>query len=143
MANQKARIRIDGSWANGGTGTFTGGWWFLGTDNGQTSATSTGTTYFTSYNVTTLRAYTNPAPANACIGFNGKGVDFNVGKAQAVTDVQGIGQTRANNPLISGHPNIVLAVFMDGHTQPVTKNTPVPIVKRLATRDDGQQVRDF
>jgi hypothetical protein len=32
---------------------------------------------------------------------------------------------------------------MDGHTQPVTKNTPVPIVKRLATRDDGQQVKDF
>jgi prepilin-type N-terminal cleavage/methylation domain-containing protein len=144
VANQKSRIRIDGSWANGGTGTFTGGWWFLGTDNGQTSATSTGTTYFTSYNITTVRAYGTPAPNNACIGFNGKGVDFNVGKAGNVTtDVQGIGQTRANNPLISGHPNTVLAVFMDGHTQPITKNTPVPIVKRLATRDDGQQVKEF
>jgi hypothetical protein len=142
--NQRSRIRIDGSWANGGTGTFSGGWWFLGTDNGQTSTTSTGNTYFTSYNVTTLRAYRNPAPNNACIGFNGKGVDFNVGKAgNAVLDVQGIGQTRQNNPLLSGHPNTVLAVFMDGHTQPITKNTPVPIVKRLATRDDGQQVKEF
>jgi hypothetical protein len=36
-----------------------------------------------------------------------------------------------------------LAIFMDGHTQPLTKNTPAAIVKRLATRDDGQQVADF
>jgi len=42
--------------------------------------------------------------------------------------------------LISAHPNVVLGVFMDGHTQTVTKNAPAPIVKRLVTRDDGQQV---
>jgi prepilin-type N-terminal cleavage/methylation domain-containing protein len=143
VAAQRARIRIDGSWANGGSSTFSGGWWFIGTDNGQTSATTTGTTYFTSYHLATLRAYGTPAPPNACIGFNGKGIDFNVGKGQAILDLQGIGQTRQNSPLVSGHPNVVLAVFMDGHTQPITKNTPVPIVKRLATRDDGQQVRDF
>jgi len=32
---------------------------------------------------------------------------------------------------------------MDGHTQQITKNTPAPIVKRLATRDDGQQIGDY
>jgi hypothetical protein len=37
----------------------------------------------------------------------------------------------------------VLAVFMDGHTQGLTKNTPPAIVKRLATRDDGQQIADY
>jgi len=36
-----------------------------------------------------------------------------------------------------------LAVFMDGHTAALTKNTPAPIVKRLATRDDGQQIGEF
>jgi prepilin-type N-terminal cleavage/methylation domain-containing protein len=144
VPSQRSRIRIDGSWANGGTSNFTGGWWFLGTTDGQTSTTTTGTTYFTSYNLTTVRAFGSPAPANACIGFNGKGVDFNVGRAgNNVVDLQGIGQTRQNSPLLSGHPNVVLAVFMDGHTQPLTKNTPPPIVKRLATRDDNQQIRDF
>ena len=39
--------------------------------------------------------------------------------------------------------NAVLAVYMDGHTQAITKNTQAPIVKRLATRDDGQQIQDY
>jgi hypothetical protein len=81
------------------------------------------------------------------IGFNGKNIapsGFNIGKtANAVNALQGIGQTQQNNPLISAHPNVVLSVFMDGHTQAITKNTPPPIVKRLATRDDGQQIGDF
>jgi hypothetical protein len=38
---------------------------------------------------------------------------------------------------------VVLAVFMDGHTQALNKTTPPPIVKRLATRDDGQQIGEF
>ena len=63
--------------------------------------------------------------------------------AADTTVVQGIGQTQQNNPLISAHPNVVLAVYMDGHTQQITKNTPAPIVKRLATRDDGQQIGDY
>jgi hypothetical protein len=64
-----------------------------------------------------------------------------VGKTANATDVrQGIGQTQQNNPLISAHPNVVLAVFMDGHTQSITKNIPAPIVKRVVTRDDGQQI---
>jgi len=63
--------------------------------------------------------------------------------AADTTVIQGIGQTHQNNPLLSAHPNVVLAVFMDGHTAPITKNTPAPIVKRLSTRDDGQQIGDY
>ncbi len=73
------------------------------------------------------------------IGFNGKNVSLDVGQRPADTTVrQGIGQTQQNNPLISAHPNVVLGVFMDGHTQAITRNVPAPIVKRLVTRDDGQ-----
>jgi hypothetical protein len=144
--NQTGRIRIDGSWFNGGTGTFTGGWWFIGTNQGNTSSTGpAGQRPLNVYNVTTLRAYNTPAPANAMIGYNGKGVNFGSAqmKGQGTQMVQGIGQTGPNNPLISGHPNIVLAVYMDGHTQAITKNTPPAIVKRLATRDDNQQIGDY
>ncbi len=134
------RMRIDGSYSNGGTGNHTGGWWFLGTNNGYTSSQGQ-KTWAPSYNITTLRAYTTPAPPNSIIGFNGKNVGLNVGAKANDTNVQqGIGQIQQNNPLISAHPNVVLGVFMDGHTQPITKNTPAPIVKRLVTRDDGQQV---
>jgi len=78
------------------------------------------------------------------IGFNGKNTNYPLGTQVASTNVvQGIGQTQQNNPLIAAHPNVALAVFMDGHTQPITKNTPAPIVKRLATRDDGQQIGDY
>jgi hypothetical protein len=78
------------------------------------------------------------------IGFNGKNVNLAVGRNAAATNVlQGIGQTQQNNPLLSAHPNVVLAVFMDGHTMSITKNTPAPIVKRLVTRDDGQQIGDY
>jgi hypothetical protein len=34
----------------------------------------------------------------------------------------------------------LLAVFMDGHTQALTKNTPTPVVKHVVARDDGQQL---
>jgi prepilin-type N-terminal cleavage/methylation domain-containing protein len=140
------RIRPDGSFANGGTGTLTGGWWFLGTNVGYTSSQGQ-STWVPSYNVTTLRAYSTPAPANSMIGFNGKNLPapgLDVGSKVSDTIVkQGIGQTQQNNPLISAHPNAVLAVFMDGHTQALTKNTPAPVVKRLVTRDDGQQIGDF
>jgi len=142
------RIRIDGSYTlpTGVTGsrvTPTGGWWWLGTNNGYTSSQGL-TTRASSYNVTTLRAYSTPAPPNSMIGFNGKNINMNVGTSASATDVQqGIGQQQQNNPLISAHPNVVLAVFMDGHMQSITKNTPAPIVKRLATRDDGQQIGDY
>jgi len=142
--NTGVRIRIDGSYTNGGSGTYTGGWWWLGTNIGQTSSQPTTFAWSPFYNLTTLRAYSSPAPVNSMIGFNGKNNNFPTGKnASDTTVVQGIGQTQQNNPLISAHPNVVLAVFMDGHTAAITKNTPAPIGKRLATRDDGQQIGDF
>jgi hypothetical protein len=80
---------------------------------------------------------------NSMIGFNGKSANITTG-SQGASDLtgetQGIGQGRGNNPLLSAHPNVVLAVFLDGHTTSITKNTPAAIVKRLSTRDDGQQI---
>ena len=141
--NKSKRIRIDGSFTNGGSGNPTGGWWFIGTINGYTSSQGS-KNWAPSYNLTTLRAYSGQgAPPNSCIGFNGKNVNVNAGNGGNTlggTTFQGIGQGMGNNPLLSAHPNVVLAVFMDGHTHAVTKNTPAPIVKRLGTRDDGQQI---
>jgi len=141
--NTGFRIRIDGSYTSGGSGAQTGGWWFLGTSNGYNSSQGI-STWVPAFNVATVRAYSSPAPPNSVVGFNGKNANINVGNNAAATNsLQGIGQTQQNSPLISAHPNVVLAVFMDGHTQPITKNTPAPIVKRLATRDDGQQIGDY
>src|SRR5205823_182474 len=56
-SNTGSRIRIDGSYNNGGTGTFTGGWWWLGCQIGYTSSQGS-TTWSPAYCVTTLRAYT-------------------------------------------------------------------------------------
>jgi hypothetical protein len=147
------RLRIDGSFTAAGSGTPTGGWWFLGTGPsgagaGYTSSQGPATFNNNTYNITTLRAYSGGgspgAPANSMLGFSGKGAKMTTAtSATSTSAVQGIGQTQQNNPLISGHPNAVLAVFMDGHTQALTKNIPPPIVKRLATRDDGQQIADF
>jgi prepilin-type N-terminal cleavage/methylation domain-containing protein len=146
--NTGTRLRMDGSFAQvsaPGVRQMTGGWWWLGMAQpiGYTSSQGQ-TTWAPAYNITTIRAYVNPAPVNSVIGFNGKNSRFNVGTtAQSVQVIQGIGQTQQNNPLISAHPNVVLAVFMDGHTAAISKNVPAPIVKRLATRDDGQQVESF
>jgi prepilin-type N-terminal cleavage/methylation domain-containing protein len=147
--NTGTRIRIDGSFTNAGTGTPTGGWWWLGLQNGYTS--SAGQTTWASpqtaaLNLTTLRAYGGSgAPNNSMIGFNGKSANIQGinGGNTLNQSFQGIGQGQQNNPLLSAHPNVVLAVFMDGHTQAVTKNTHVAIVKRLGTRDDGQQIGDY
>jgi len=141
--NNAFRIRIDGSYTNAGSGTFTGGWWWLGVASGYTSSQGL-RNWQTAYNITTVRAYGTPLPPNSIIGANGKGASLDVGNTASATNVsQGIGQTQQNNPLISAHPIVVLAVFMDGHTAAITKNTPAPIVKRLATRDDGQQIGDY
>jgi hypothetical protein len=142
-SNSGTRLRIDGSFGNGGTGPMTGGWWWLGTDNGYTS--QHGSTEWThAYNVTTVRAYSTPAPRNSMVGFNGKTANFPLGTStSSAISVQGIGPMQQNNPLLSSHPNVVLAVFMDGHTAAITKNTPAAIVKRLATRDDGDELGDY
>jgi prepilin-type N-terminal cleavage/methylation domain-containing protein len=151
-SNSGTRIRIDGSFTTAGSGTATGGWWWLGTQNGYTSSAGTpnwaGQTSQSTvaYNITTLRAYSgNNIPANSMVGYNGKSANItgmNAGNDMA-SAVQGIGQAQQNNPLLSAHPNVVLAVFLDGHTTSITKNTPAAIVKRLSTRDDGQQIGDF
>jgi hypothetical protein len=66
------------------------------------------------------------------VGFNGKKANFPLGTStSSMTSVQGIGQMQQNNPLLSAHPNVVLAVFMDGHTAEVNKTTAGPVVKRL------------
>jgi hypothetical protein len=75
------------------------------------------------------------------VGFNGKGKNVS-------WNSRGIGiatsyQPGPNNPLLSAHPAGVLAVFMDGHVKLLTKQTPFAIIRRLATRDDGQQIQDF
>ena len=82
--NTGIRVRIDGSFTNGGTGTLTGGWWWLGTNIGYTSSQGP-TNRGRSYNVTTIRAYSTPAPTNSIIGFNGKNVNFDVGNAASAT----------------------------------------------------------
>src|SRR5581483_5603293 len=129
--NTGIRIRIDGTYTNGGTGNMTGGWWWLGCQVGYTSSQGQ-STWSPAYTITTVRAYTTPAPLNSVIGFNGKNVNYISGSSVNDTTVkQGIGQTQQNNPLISAHPNVVLAVFMDGHTAAITKNTPAAICKRL------------
>ena len=94
--------------------------------------------------MTTLRAYDRAGAAERHDWVQRQGRELQRrATGQATNLVQGIGQTQQNNPLISGHPNVVLAVFMDGHTQAITKNTPPPIVKRLSTRDDDQQIGDY
>jgi hypothetical protein len=92
------------------------------------------------HNITTVRGYPRPASAPACIGFNGKGANPFLNITNNTTCVDGIGSFGLNRPLLSAHPNVVLAVFMDGHTQALTKTTHVVAVKRLATRDDGQNI---
>jgi hypothetical protein len=140
--NTGFRIRIDPSYGNGGSSAYTGGWWWLGTNNGYTSSQGTAN-WVKAYGVNTVRAYSSPAPVNTSIGFNGKNVKLDVGNSSSsiVNGKQGIGQIQQNNPLISAHPNVVLGVFVDGHTQSIARNTPPPTLKRLVTRDDGQQVQ--
>jgi prepilin-type N-terminal cleavage/methylation domain-containing protein len=144
--NTGTRYRIDPSFGNGGTGTLTGGWWWMGTNCGHTSSQGLNQ-WQPAMNITTVRAYSQPvAPPNSVIGFSGKNQNVQgLGTPQTTATgvTQGIGQTQQNNPLISAHPNVVLAVYMDGHTYAITKNTPAAIVKRLTTRDDGQQIGDY
>ena len=125
------RIRIDGSATNN-----TGGRWFVGTN---TAAISSATASFGGspiFNLTTIRSQNSNGSA-ATLGFNGKRASFSA-------NTNGVGVNRGcNNPLLSAHPNVVLAVFMDGHTQGLQRSLNAAVVKRLATRDDGQQIADF
>jgi prepilin-type N-terminal cleavage/methylation domain-containing protein len=145
LANATAvpqRRRIDGSFLSTGASAGTGGRWFAGAQQVQKMPTALNPAPAGNarkiLNITTIRGYPFPNSAPACIGFNGKGSNPVVTLTDNTTMVQGIGGNAMNNPLLSAHPNVVLAVFMDGHTQSLTKTTNVVVVKRLATRDDGQ-----
>jgi prepilin-type N-terminal cleavage/methylation domain-containing protein len=142
------RRRVDGSFraTNNNTGAGFGGRWFVGANRAAKMDRSNQTPNYNEssvYNLTTIRSWNVPATNSAgvvSIGFNGKGVNSTYFNGQN----SGIGPRRGpNHPLLSAHPNVVLVVFMDGHTQAVTKTTHGAIVKRLATRDDGQQIADF
>ncbi|HZN36240.1 MAG TPA: DUF1559 domain-containing protein [Pirellulaceae bacterium] len=136
------RVRVDGGAISSGG---PGGRWFQGTSNAFKAPATNTVAAGSVLNLTTLRAF--PNPAGACIGFNGKGALIaNLG--QPITGIGTATTTAAGNignnrPLLSAHPNVVLAVFMDGHTQALTKTTHAAIVKRLSTRDDGQNITDF
>ena len=43
----------------------------------------------------------------------------------------------------SPHPNVALALFADGHTFGLSKNTPPEIIRRLLTIADGEPVGDY
>ena len=136
------RRRIDGSFlATSGTAGF-GGRWFAGARTANKLPTAPnpapGAAANKIYNITTIRGYPFPNTAPPCVGFNGKGVNVNLANNGSFSN--GIGCNALNNPLLSAHPNVVLAVFMDGHTQAITKTTHVVVIKRLATRDDGQNM---
>jgi prepilin-type processing-associated H-X9-DG protein len=43
----------------------------------------------------------------------------------------------------SQHPNVAMAVFVDGHTQALTKNTPPEILRALLTIAGGETIGDY
>jgi prepilin-type N-terminal cleavage/methylation domain-containing protein len=136
------RVRVDGSVVATGNAAPFGGRWFAGARTPVKLPTALSpnpsqTAAQHALNITTVRGYPLPNSAPPCIGFNGKGVQTNFNNTHNQWQ-HGIGPNAHNKPLISAHPNVVLAVFMDGHTQSLTKTTNVVVVKRLATRDDGQ-----
>jgi hypothetical protein len=134
--NSTTRRRIDGSFGNHGTTTtLTGGRWMTGTNALFTASNGKLDTYQSIYNLTTVRNFGTGTALN-CIQFTQKGL-----AGGHLRNTQGLGDNSnsSNRPLTSGHPNVVLAVFLDGHTQSLNKTLHSAIVKRLATRDDGQQ----
>lgn len=83
-SNTGSRARIDGSWiiagaiTSGSPTTPTGGWWWLGTNNGYTSSQGQ-STWVQSLNLVTIRAFGSPAPNNTVIGWNGKNNSVQIG----------------------------------------------------------------
>jgi prepilin-type N-terminal cleavage/methylation domain-containing protein/prepilin-type processing-associated H-X9-DG protein len=122
------RVRVDGSVSGLGP-TNVGGWWFLGGSNeGATFGPGATTTTSTAYNLRTI-GYNQTG--TSAVGWNGK------------NPVATLAAANPNSPLISAHPAGVMAVFLDGHVQLLSKSIPYAVMKRLATRDDGQQIQEF
>jgi len=138
--NLTTRLRVDGSWGNQGAQTTAiGGRWLTGCDAQFTASNGLTTSYQKIYNLNTIRSW-GAASAHVSIQFNQKGM---ASPTIANGGAQGVGNASngtTNAPLLSGHPNVVLAVFMDGHTQSMNKTMHPAMVKRAATRDDGQTV---
>ncbi len=118
------RNRVDGSSVGAAPGGR-GGWWMTGANapNSTAGGTSVGQLVF---NLTTIG---HP------VGYNGKGLSLAV-------NANGIGERAQNNPMLSGHPGGSQVAFLDGHVQLVSKTTHVAILKRWATRDDGQMIQE-
>ncbi len=102
--------RIDGAFPNG---------WLIGTGVRGTPPVYGGVLPSPSWNITTLRYAVNTA-------------DY---------DLPGVSNDRGpNNPLISPHPDGAHVVFGDGSVHFLPSQTEVPVLKRLATRDDGEAI---
>ena len=157
-ANKPVRRRIDGSVLADRTSNA-GGWWFYGTSF-RTSALKSNTNVSGARigNIRTIgfqraanlsQARTNSNLKRPGIGYNGRNANpvenwnaggIGVSGGNATTS---FGRPSPSNPLLSAHPNGAMVVFMDGHVQLLTKQTHFAIVKRLATRDDGQTIGDY
>lgn len=105
-----ARYRVDGGNPNG---------WITGTATMGTPPNYHPTSTFPppTWNTVTVRYQPNMRDYDAA------GVDDNRG---------------ANNPLLSAHPGGVHAVLLDGSVHFLADSTSIDVMKRLATRDDGQ-----
>ena len=125
--SNNSRQRIDATF------TSAGGKWWMGTNDGDIAGAS-GASFSASplFCLTTINHY-NANGAIACVGFNGKNSGFGWNSG-------GIGARGANNPLVAAHPSVVQAVFLDGHVASLNKTVHPAIVKRIATRDDGQNI---
>ena len=100
--------RIDGAFPNG---------WLMGTGVRGTPPHYGGAMPAPSWNITTLRYAVNTT-------------DY---------ELPGITNDRGpNNPLISPHPDGAHVAFGDGSIHFLPSQTDVPVLKRLATRDDGE-----
>ncbi len=51
--------------------------------------------------------------------------------------------TSMTQGISSHHPNVVMAVYADGHTQALTKNTPPEILRALFTIASGEMIGDY
>ena len=124
------RQRIDATF------TAAGGKWWLGTNyNGIPGNSGASFSSNPLFCLTTVGHFDNKGAASY-LGFNGKNAGFSFNTA-------GLGARGANNPLVAAHPNVVVSVYLDGHVANLTTSTPTAVVKRLATRDDGQQIGEF
>lgn len=67
------------------------------------------------------------------------GLNNRRGKLDAAPNwgTQGIGRAGLNNPLLSAHPAGAMVAYLDGHTEMLTKQTPLHIIQSLAIRDNS------